>query len=161
MLVQTLVPKPAVEALDEGISGRLAGLDELQADLALVRPLIEHVAPELGPVVTANLPGKAPRGPDALENGDHAVAGQAAIRFEDGTVRGDVLDEGARPNAAPVGQRIAHKIHAPALIGRGGERQRLAFDRGTLPLSTTDDQAYRLLGSTGSSIVSSAGRAMP
>jgi hypothetical protein len=36
-LVQEFVAQPAVEALDEGVLGRLAGIDVMPVDLRLVR----------------------------------------------------------------------------------------------------------------------------
>lgn len=37
-LVQQLVPEPAVEALDEGVLGRLAGCDVMPLDFSLLSP---------------------------------------------------------------------------------------------------------------------------
>src|SRR5512137_2990385 len=54
MLVQALLAQPAVEALDEGVLDRLARLDELQLNAALVGPLIEYAAGKFRPVVALN-----------------------------------------------------------------------------------------------------------
>ena len=45
MRVQALVPKPAVEGLDEGIVGRLSGTGEVQRHLVHIGPLIERPGP--------------------------------------------------------------------------------------------------------------------
>ncbi len=49
--VQALVPELAVEALDESIVHRSSWRDEVKLDSPPVRPLIENVASEFGPVV--------------------------------------------------------------------------------------------------------------
>src|ERR1051326_4770732 len=51
VLVETLLPQPAIEALDEGVLDRFARLDELQLHSALVNPLIEHAAGKFRTVV--------------------------------------------------------------------------------------------------------------
>jgi hypothetical protein len=57
-LVETLVPKSPVEALDITVLNRFARLDELHRDPARVRPLIEVLTRELRAVVAPERRGK-------------------------------------------------------------------------------------------------------
>ena len=47
VLVQALVPEPAIEALDVGVLVRLAWPDERQLHAGFVSPAVEHLAVEL------------------------------------------------------------------------------------------------------------------
>ena len=53
-LVQKLVPKPAVEALDEGVLRRFARRGVVPLDDLFLRPHQDRHAGELGPVITDN-----------------------------------------------------------------------------------------------------------
>ena len=52
MVIQALIPKPAVEALDEGILRRFARLDQLELHAVLVGPLVQRPACELRSLVS-------------------------------------------------------------------------------------------------------------
>ncbi len=54
VLVQALVSEPAVEALDEGVLDRLAGLDEAQSDAPFIGPLVKRPAGQLNPFVAGS-----------------------------------------------------------------------------------------------------------
>ena len=54
MLVQALVSKPAVEALDVGVLVGFARIDLPQVDVPVVCPVEHRLANELRSVVTAN-----------------------------------------------------------------------------------------------------------
>ena len=47
MAVQAFVAQPAVEALDEGVVGRLARPREIERDAVLIRPPVERLRDEL------------------------------------------------------------------------------------------------------------------
>ncbi len=51
MLVEALVTKPAVERLDEGVIGRLAGPGDLALDVIAVRPGVQGLGDELRALV--------------------------------------------------------------------------------------------------------------
>lgn len=51
VLVQALIPEPAVEAFDVGVLDRFPWLDEVQLDAVIRRPRIERDAPKLAAVV--------------------------------------------------------------------------------------------------------------
>ncbi len=54
MLVQTLVSKSALEALDVGVLVGFARIDLPQVDVSVVRPVEHRLADELRSVITAN-----------------------------------------------------------------------------------------------------------
>lgn len=54
MLVQALVSKPAVEALDVGVLVGFARIDLPQVDVPVVCPVEHRLANELRSVITAN-----------------------------------------------------------------------------------------------------------
>ena len=54
MLVQALVSKSAVEALDVGVLVGFARIDLPQVDVAIMRPVQHRLANELRSVITAN-----------------------------------------------------------------------------------------------------------
>ncbi|SET25504.1 hypothetical protein SAMN05216412_104179 [Nitrosospira multiformis] len=54
MIVQTLVTKAAIETLDIGILCRLSCLDQFELNAILVSPLIQRLAGEFRPLVSAN-----------------------------------------------------------------------------------------------------------
>lgn len=54
MGIETLIPKPALEAFAESVLDRLARVDELQLDSVGVRPLIPHLAGQLWAAVAHN-----------------------------------------------------------------------------------------------------------
>ena len=51
MVVQALIPEPAVEALNERILCRFARLDQLELHAMLVGPLVQCLAGEFRPLV--------------------------------------------------------------------------------------------------------------
>ena len=56
VIVQTLIPKTAIEALDIGILRRLSCLDQLELNAILVSPLIQRLAGEFRPLVSTDCP---------------------------------------------------------------------------------------------------------
>src|SRR3990167_3835374 len=59
MLVQTLVPKPTIEALDIAVLGRLARVDEVRLDPRAIPPGPHGTPRELRPVVDGDRLGQA------------------------------------------------------------------------------------------------------
>lgn len=51
ILIQTLIPEPAVECLTEGILRRLAGRDVMPLKASVLRPAEDGAAGQLGAVV--------------------------------------------------------------------------------------------------------------
>ena len=50
VLVQALIPEPAIEALDIGILGRLAWVDEIQLNAVVIGPGIKGATAQFGPI---------------------------------------------------------------------------------------------------------------
>src|SRR5262249_10696497 len=51
VLIEALVPEPAIEAFYKAVLHRFSRLNELELDAVLVRPLVESMADELRPIV--------------------------------------------------------------------------------------------------------------
>lgn len=71
-LVQELVAQAAIEALDEGVLLRLAGLDVVLVETMALRPAEHRQAGELGVIVGDTLPGQPAGGDQGLQLADHA-----------------------------------------------------------------------------------------
>ncbi len=95
-----------MEALGIRILDRPAGLDEPQGDAALMRPLIQGLAGELGAVIADQTLREAARGGQPVEHVGDAGPRERVIDFEGGTLAGEVIHDGQRPEAAPIGQWI-------------------------------------------------------
>src|SRR5207302_9239424 len=65
-LVQKLVPKPAIEALDKGVLRRFAGRDVVPFDLCLACPQQDGIAGQLGAIVADDHPLCIPQMCDSL-----------------------------------------------------------------------------------------------
>ena len=68
MVIEALVPKLAVEALDVAVLDGLAGPDEMDLHAGGVSPRIEGLARELGPVVADDDAWSAADGEQALQD---------------------------------------------------------------------------------------------
>lgn len=72
VLVQARVAQPAVERFDERVVDGFPGTTELELHAVLMRPGIERLAAELGPVVDGDALWEPARGAQPLEQGDDA-----------------------------------------------------------------------------------------
>lgn len=72
--LQALIAQPAVESLDVGILDRLPRSHELEGDASRVRPQIERVAGDLGPVIADD----APRQPRVRASGSSTAITRSA-----------------------------------------------------------------------------------
>ena len=77
--IQAFIAKLAIEALDVGVLGRFAWLDEVQGDAMRVRPRVQHLPGKLGAIVDGDLFGRAMPGDELVEDARHALAGQGGI----------------------------------------------------------------------------------
>lgn len=78
-LVQEFVPQAAVEALEEGILGRLSGRDIVPVKLAVSRELQDRVRGELGPIVADNRLGLAAGVEPRCQLARHPCARQGGV----------------------------------------------------------------------------------
>src|SRR5829696_9906916 len=76
VLVETFVSESAVERLDEGVVGWLAGATEDELHAALVAPGIQRFGNELGAIVHAEALRATARGRDPLQERHHMRARQ-------------------------------------------------------------------------------------
>lgn len=101
MLVEALVPKLAVEALDEGVVGGLPRPDEAQLDATGVGPRVECAAAEFGPIVHHENLRQADGLGEPIEHADDAQTGQRPIDFDRDTFLREVVDDVQRAKPRP------------------------------------------------------------
>src|SRR5574343_1440464 len=74
MVVKTLIPEPAVEALDERILRRFARLDQLELHTVLVGPLVQCLAGEFRSLFSPDGLGIAPETRRLIEDSGHVMS---------------------------------------------------------------------------------------
>ena len=129
VFVEAFVAELAVEALDVGVLGRLAGLDQQQLYAVGLRPLVQRSAGELRPLVGADRRRVAAESTGGLQQIRHALAVDAPGRFDDHGLLGAVVDHVQAFDRLAVGQRIEHEIHRPGVVRPGRNLQRPALVR--------------------------------
>lgn len=87
MFVETLVTEAPVEALDECVLVRFARLDEVQFDVALVRPDVHRLAGEFRSVVDDNCRRVAALQRHHVSRSCDAVTGDRDADFDRGVTR--------------------------------------------------------------------------
>jgi hypothetical protein len=115
LLVEALVPQPAVEALHVRVLHRLAGADELEADAAALRPGQEGAARELRAVVAHDPRGQRPPPGEAVQRLGDATARQRGVDRDQRALAREVIHDREAAEHAPVGERVVHEVHRPAL----------------------------------------------
>ena len=73
MVVQALIPKPAVEALDERVLRGFPGLDQLELNAMLAGPLVERFAGKFWSLVGSNGLGVAPEASRLIKDARHVM----------------------------------------------------------------------------------------
>src|SRR5215207_4980404 len=106
VLIQALVPQPAVEGLDEGIVHGFPGTAELDLHAVLMRPRVECLAPELGAVVHGDALWPPARDVQPLEDGHDARTARAHIDFDHRALARTRINEGQRTTRAAVSPRV-------------------------------------------------------
>ena len=145
VLVEAFVAEPPVEAFDEGVLGRLAEVDEVEADAVAPGPLVEHLADHLRPVVQDDLLGQPAGLGQALQDPHDTGTRQRGVDLDRRAFAREVVDDVQRPHALTGGQEIVLEVHGPALVRRLWHQHGLALDPGQpLPLALAHLQA--LLG---------------
>ncbi len=90
---------------------------------------VEGAAGELGTFVGSNGGGQAARTGELIENGDDGRTADGGIDMKRQALTGEVIDEGQATEATAAGELVMDEIHAPALVGSRGSRQRNPNDR--------------------------------
>lgn len=125
--IEDVLPEQAVEAFDVGVLGGLSRLDEQIADAVLSAPVAEGMGGELRTVVGTDDLGHSPMVDDALQRLYDAVTAQREPHFNGKRLTVVVIDEVQCPEPPSIGQRIAHHVHAPALVDASGNVQFFAY----------------------------------
>src|SRR4029077_13817951 len=155
---QQLVPEAAIEALNEGVLGGLAGCDVVPVDPCFLRPLQDRPAGELGAVVGNTHGGSAAAGDNGVELSCDPQARERGIGHQAEALPGKVVDHSQDPETAAISHNIADEVHGPALVRPPGDRHRgSAAERPLAP--TTPTHLEPLLGiEPAELLVYSAGR---
>ena len=83
---------------------------------------------------------------EPLKDPHDALAGQGEVHFDGHAFARTLIEDRERPEHAAIAERVAHEVHAPALIGLARTRQRDAGHHGPpLPLPAPDLQAFFLV----------------
>src|SRR5580700_6624173 len=127
VLVQALVAELAVEGFDVGVLVGLAGADEGQLDVALIRPGIEDLAFELRAMINGDGSGQASRVGQPLEHRFDSGAGDRGVDFESHTLARTVIDDRKTPQPSTIGQPVGYEVHRPDAVGGRGLWERLAL----------------------------------
>ena len=118
VLVQALVPEPAVERLDEGVVHGLARTTELELHAVLMGPGVERLAPELRSIVHRDALRQPARATQSLEDRDDARTPEAHIDLDHRALAGARIHHGQRAERAPIGPRVSRtKSIAPCSLG--------------------------------------------
>ena len=113
-----------VEALDEGVLHRPAGLDVVEAYFVAFAPGDKLRGDELGVVVHPDLAGQRTAFLELLQNADDPFGGQRGIHFDGKGFADALVDDVERPKALAVVKRVMHEVHRPLefRLRRGAER---------------------------------------
>ena len=131
--VQRLSSEAAVESLNEGVLGRLAGLDVVDADIVRLAPAGEGPPQELGAVVDPQRLGQSPRGAQPLEDANRALRSQRGVRLNDQGFPAVVVDDAEHPHLDSASQRIGQEVGRPSVVDSIGRPQRRGIPRGQPP----------------------------
>ena len=74
VVIQALIPEAPIEALDERVLSRLAGLDQLELNAMLAGPLVERFAGKFWSLVCSNGLGVAPEASRLIEDARHVMS---------------------------------------------------------------------------------------
>ena len=117
VLIQALVPKLPVEALDVRVLDGLTRLDELQRDAGISGPHIEGIAAEFGAIVERQARRPPVRRDDGLQRGDDRRA-REAVRHGDGeALAGAAIDQGQARKRRPSLSWSLTKLRLQVLFG--------------------------------------------
>src|SRR5574343_333717 len=116
MVVQTLIPKAAVEALDERILCRFSRLDQLELHTVLVSPLVQCLAGKFRPLVSPDRLRIAPETSRLIEHSGHVMSRYSEINGEINGLLAEVIDDSQHLDPAAIGQCVTDEIHRPNLV---------------------------------------------
>ncbi len=104
-LVEAFVAQAAVEALDEGVVGRLARRDVMPFDLAFLKPAQDRCRGQLGAIVADHRQRLAARGKHGIQFARDAGTRQRCIRHQRQAFPREVVDHAQDAKAAAAGDQ--------------------------------------------------------
>lgn len=117
MLIQAFLSVPAIETLNVGVLGRLAGVDEIQLDAVIIDSSIQRPPAQFRAVINDQDIGVTRFTSRVLNHCDHPLSRQREIQLDRRALPSAVVLEVGGPELAAIGQRVAGEIERPALIG--------------------------------------------
>jgi hypothetical protein len=117
MFIEAFVAEFAVEAFDEGVLHRLAGLNVVPGD-PLGGPAQHRVAGQFGTVVADDGVGPAALVHHRFQLPHHARAAERSIHHRRQTLAAEVVQYAQHAEAAAVGQRVGNEVERLPVISR-------------------------------------------
>ena len=143
MQVQAVVAEGAVEALDECVLRRLAGLDVLELDSASIGPRIERSARKLRPVVRDDRCRQPLLLAKSFEHLDHPGCRNRMRHVDRQALPIELIQDREASEPSPRTQCVRHEVHAPALIRtRGRDPGSSRYLAPSLPASTPHREPF-------------------
>lgn len=144
VLVEAFVPELAVEALDVGVLGGFARLNQDVLNASCLHPCHEGSACELRAVVRSDGLWVAPEPCGLIQDAGDVCARHGQVHRDVNAFMGEVVRDGQALDASAIGQRVTHKVQAPGLIDAGGRHQWRAFTAVLLAfIALANSQALR------------------
>lgn len=112
-----LVAVAAVEAFDVGVLVWLARLDVVDHHAVRFAPRGEHLAQELGAIVSAQHVRQAAFGLQLFEHAHQPFTGERGIDLDAQRFTVEVIEHVEGPEPYAVVKRIAHEVGGPHLVG--------------------------------------------
>lgn len=113
MQIAAFIAELAIEALDGGVLGGLAGFDEIEGDTVGVGPGVEGLAGKLWAVVDSDLFGSAIVAGKLVEHTGDPLPRQGGVDLNRQALSGDQIHDVERPESPTINQHILHEIHTP------------------------------------------------
>ncbi len=117
MLVEAFVPHPPLEALGEGVLGRLARRDVAPVEPGRLGEGQDRRGGELRAVVADDRAGSAASGDQRVHLARHPLAREGGVRDRGQALLGDVVDDRQHPEAAAVRKLVVNEVGRPAAVG--------------------------------------------
>lgn len=142
VLVQALIPEPAIERLDVGDLVGFAGFNQEELNATGMRPGQHGPAAELLAVVGSDRLGQATRLGQLIEDAHELIPAHCPLGDDGHGFMGRIVNDGQALEAAPFSRPVKHEIHRLHLVGGQRSLQGMAVgNRDLLPLAPSHLQA--------------------